>query len=96
MHSSRGVSAAVAAGGCIPACTGQEGVYPSMYPWGVSAGGVCRGVSAGGCLPRGCLSGDELRTRYDSKLPRVLVAGETSGTVTILYLQLQISILESG
>ena len=46
---------AAGGGGCIPACTGQGGVYPSM---GVSAqgGGVCPGreVSAQGGV---CLGG---------------------------------------
>ena len=46
---------------CIPACTGQGGVYPSMYWAGmcVSQHALGRGVSAQGvsaqgeCLPKG-------------------------------------------
>ena len=50
---------------CIPACTGQGDVYPSMHWAGgcVCLGGVCLGgYLPGGCLPAGCSPGPEVDT----------------------------------
>ena len=78
-------SAAVAAGACIPACTGQSGVYPSMH---LAGGVVCSwvgvsrwGVSAQGeCLPHTpCAQNDRCLWKH-------YLAATTLQTVNIIIL----------